>query len=107
MTERKNVKVQIYGKEHSLVSTAAPQATQEYAAYVDSVMRKIGKTAGSTDYTRVAMLALMQVTHELFALRKNSEKESAEAERRLDKLLAEINSHMESGGIQTEIAPGE
>jgi len=103
MTERRNVRIKVYGREYSIVSSAEPDATMEYAAFVDGVMRDIGLKTGATDPNRVAILALLHITHELFSLRAQLKADEDEYERRIDRLLADLTRPISAGGTQTEL----
>jgi len=103
MNDPNTVKIQVYGKEYTIKSPEAPDVTREYATYIDGLMREIGKKTGSLDVNRIAILALLHVTHEFFSLRKKMENNSREYNRKMDELLKEIAASMSKGGIQTEI----
>jgi len=103
MSEKRQVTIQVYGKEYSIVSSADPADTERYAEYIDNIMRDIADATSATDPNRVAILALLQITHELFALKKRNKLDDEEFDTRLEKLLNEINISMSKSGIQTEI----
>ncbi|MGK7345998.1 MAG: cell division protein ZapA [Candidatus Nitrospinota bacterium M3_3B_026] len=105
MTDQNAVRIQVYGKEYTIRSPEDPEVTREYASYIDNLMREVGRKTGSLDVNRVAILALLQITHELFTLRKRVEKDEKEFNRRMDELLKEVTASMSKGGIQTEFPP--
>ncbi|MBI5816123.1 MAG: cell division protein ZapA [Nitrospinae bacterium] len=105
--EPSTVKVNVYGREYPIKSARDPHLTQEYAAFVDAKMKEAGAKSGSFDQMRIAILALMQITHELFTLRAQVEKEGGEYEKRMGRLLEKIESSMSRGGIQTMIGEEE
>ena len=103
MADRKKVTIRVYNKEFSIVSSEEPEVTAQYAAYIDQIMRDIGAKTGSTEEGRVALLALLQITHELFALRKKMASDGELFDKRVEKLLREMDAAMELGGVQTDI----
>ncbi len=107
MGERKSVIIEVYGREYSILSSEEPETTKEYASHIDFVMREIAEKTGSTDHNRVAMLALLQITHELYILKKQAGSDNEEYERRMKKLLGEIDAAIDSRGTQTELAPDD
>ncbi len=107
MSERRTVDIKVYGKQYSIVSSEEPQITSEYAAYIDGVMREIAERTKSTDHNRVAVLALLKITHDLFTLRNQTRAYAEEFDQRMDQLLADINASMDMGGFQTEIVSDE
>lgn len=70
MNDSHTVRISVYGKEYTIKTSEDPSITLEYAEYIDGKMKEIGQKTGSFDPNRVATLALLQITHELFALRK-------------------------------------
>ena len=105
MTDQNTVKIHVYGKEYTIKSPENPEVTTEYAGYIDKLMKEIARKTGSLDMNRIAILALLQVTHELYALRRRVERENLEFDRKMDELGKEIEAYMSKGGIQTEIIP--
>lgn len=75
---RKGTKVKIFGQEYSIKGDGDEEYITELAGYVDDRMRDIFANNKSIDTTKVAMLAAINIAHELFKLRKeNGEKERA------------------------------
>ncbi len=75
---RKGTKVKIFGQEYSIKGDGDEEYITGLAAYVDDRMRDISANNKSIDTTKVAMLAAINIAHELFKLRKeNGEKERA------------------------------
>lgn len=104
MNEQNSVKIHVYGKEYTIKSPQNPEVTKEYAAYIDNLMREVAKKTGSLDTTRIAILALLQVTHELFTLRKKQDADTREFDKKMEELLKEINNSMSKSGVQTEMS---
>lgn len=103
MSESQPVKIKVYGREYTIKSSQDPQVTHDYAAYIDSRIREIAQKSGSFDMNFVTVLTLLQITHELFALKKQADRDGHEYERIMDKLLEKVEASMSKGGVQTKI----
>ena len=104
MNESQPVKIKVYGREYTIKSNQDPQMTRDYATYIDSRIREIAHKSGSFDMNFITVLTLLQITHEFFALKKQTERDSQEYERIMDKLLEKVEVSMSRGGIQTKIS---
>jgi cell division protein ZapA (FtsZ GTPase activity inhibitor) len=103
LSESQPVKIKVYGREYTIKSSQDPQVTRDYAVYIDSRIREIAHKSGSFDMNFITVLTLLQITHELFALKKQVEKDSQEYDRIMDKLLEKVEASMSRGGVQTKI----
>ncbi len=83
-----SVKVTIYGTEYPVKGEADSDYIQEVAAYVDGKMKEVAESLSVKSTTKVAILAALNITDELFQLRGSSENEIEEYEDRLT-LLAD------------------
>jgi cell division protein ZapA len=70
---RSVVRVTIVGEEYSIRSDASADHTRAVAQYVDQAIRKVMATAGVVETQRAAILAMLQITDELFKVRSASE----------------------------------
>ncbi len=61
-----SVTVRIAGEEHTIRSKAKPEYTTRCAEYLDRRMREIKKQIGLVDGHKVAILAALSITDELF-----------------------------------------
>jgi cell division protein ZapA (FtsZ GTPase activity inhibitor) len=103
LSESQPVKIKVYGREYTIKSSQDPQVTRDYAAYIDSRIREIAQKSGSFDMNFITVLTLLQITHELFALRKQTETDAHEYERIMDKLLEKMETSISRGGVQAKI----
>ena len=102
--EGKRVSVTVYGMELSIVSSEEPEKTRQYAEYVDTMMRQIAsRIGGHTDLNRVAVLALLQIAHELFTLREKTDLAGKAYDAKMKKLLRELDAAVSLSGVQTRI----
>ena len=63
---RESVTVSIAGEEHTIRSGAKPEYTARCAAYVDRRFHEIKKQVGLLEGHKVAILAALSITDELF-----------------------------------------
>ena len=74
MSTKKNVvRVNIVGEEYSIRSDASVEHTESVARYVDQAIRRIRSNAPPVESHKVAILAALQITDELFRLRDSSD----------------------------------
>jgi cell division protein ZapA len=96
---RNSVTVEIAGERHVLRSDAPPEYTHAVAAHVDATIRSLGPAA-SLEPQRMAVLAAMVITDELFRAREELRALQEEVERRAS-LLAD---RLERAGEEREPA---
>lgn len=85
-SQRKSVTVEIAGEKHVLRSDAPAEYTHAVAAHVDSTIRAL--TAGSSlEPHRIAILAALFITDELFRVRGELRELREEVERRSSVLV--------------------
>ena len=69
--EQNVVRVTIYGHEYTVRAVADPEYIKQVAEYVDERMRETElNLGGSQSATRIAILAAMSITDELFTERR-------------------------------------
>ena len=66
---RTSVRVTIFGDEYAIRSDATPAHTREVAEYVDRTIRHVLSAGTVVETHKVAILAALQITDELFRLR--------------------------------------
>ena len=93
MPEESNlVKVSIFGQEYTVKAPADPAYIQSIAEYVNSKMKEVQDelpTAQSS--TRIAILASMNITDELFNIRKTKENVKSEVDAKISSLVELID----------------
>ncbi len=103
MSESWNVKIEVYGKEFTIKTSEDPETTREYARFIDERMKDISHKTGTFDPARISTLALLQITHELFALKGQMESDEKEFAARTKSLLRKFDSIIHQKGIQGEL----
>ena len=93
MSEENNqVKISIFGQEYSVKAPADPEYIKKIAQYLDEKMREVQSGFSSTQSsTRIAILAGMNITDELFTARQSGEIDSSEAEQKISSLIELID----------------
>lgn len=84
-----SVTVEIAGERHVIRSEAAPEYTQAVAAHVDSTIRTLSP-GNILDPHRVAILASLVITDELFRVRRELQGLRDEVERRTASLAERL-----------------
>jgi len=70
-SEKKVVKVRIFGQEYSIRATTDEAHTRECAALVDSKMAEIQRSAPSSlNASQIAILAAMNISNELMSAKR-------------------------------------
>ena len=93
MSEANNqVKISIFGQEYSVKAPADPDYIKKIAQYLDEKMREVQSGFSSTQSsTRIAILAGMNITDELFTAKQSGEIESSDAEQKISSLIELID----------------
>ena len=96
MTEESNqVKISIFGQEYSVKAPADPDYIKKIAEYLDDKMREVQSGFSTTQSsTRIAILAGMNITDELFTARQSDESDSTEVEEKISSLIELIDDSL-------------
>ncbi len=93
MQEKKqSVKVNIFGEDYPIKGDADAAYIQEVAGYVDQKMKEVCERMSNKLPLRVAVLAAMSITDELFKERTDRDKELLGVEERSQSLLEQLES---------------
>ena len=87
------IRVNIFGSEYTLVSDSDENYVKEIAQYIDEKMRVIDKNHSIKSTAKVAILAALNITEELFQERLYRQKlldQLDEEAKRLNRGLAEV-----------------
>jgi cell division protein ZapA len=71
-SKRTSVRISIVGEEYSIRSNETPEHTRAVAEYVDAAIRRVISSGGTVETHRAAILAMLQITDELFKARASS-----------------------------------
>ena len=88
--ENRSVTVRIAGEEHAIRSSAEPDYTKLCAEYVDERIDYIKKQVGALEGHKMAILAALSITDELFQARDGSEEIGGRIAQRISELAARL-----------------
>ena len=96
MSEESNqVQISIFGQEYFVKAPADPDYIKKIAEYLDEKMREVQSGFSTTQSsTRIAILAGMNITDELFNFRQSGESENTEVEQKLSSLIELIEESL-------------
>ena len=96
MSEESNqVQISIFGQEYSVKAPADSDYIKKIAEYLDAKMREVQSGFTTTQSsTRIAILAGMNITDELFNSRQSGESENTEVEQKLSSLIELIEESL-------------
>jgi cell division protein ZapA len=93
MTEKKqSVKVNIFGEDYPIKGDADADYIREVASYVDQKMKEVSERLSNKLPLRVAVLAAMSITDELFKERGDKEETLLGVEEKSQSLLEQLDS---------------
>ena len=89
MSEDNNqVKISIFGQEYSVKAPADPEYIKKIAKFLDGKMREVQSGFSTTQSsTRIAILAGMNITDELFNARQSGESTDNDTEQKISSLI--------------------
>ena len=95
--KRESVTVSIAGEEHTIRSNAEPEYTTRCAAYVDRRFHEIKKQVGLLEGHKVAILAALSITDELFQAQDTQEQSGSQIAERVNALAARLEDTVSGG----------
>ena len=89
MSEENNqVQISIFGQEYSVKAPADPEYIKKIAEFLDEKMREVQSGFSTTQSsTRIAILAGMNITDELFNARQSGDLNSNDVEQKISSLI--------------------
>ena len=86
--ESNQVSISIFGQEYSVKAPADPEYIKKIGEYLDGKMREVQAGFTTTQSsTRIAILAAMNITDELFSSRQSSGSVDSEVEEKISTLI--------------------
>ena len=93
--ESNQVKISIFGQEYSVKAPADETYIKKIAEYLDEKMREVQSGFSTTQSSRrIAILAGMNITDELFTGKQSRESDSSEAEEKISSLIELIDESL-------------
>lgn len=93
------VEVTIFGKQYTVRGEADAEYIQRLADYVDGQMRVISQSMTTATPSKIAVLAALNIAHQLFQSERDRLEGEAEVERRALGLLESIEHHLDSQSL--------
>lgn len=93
--EKSAVTVRIGGEDHVIRANVEPEYTRRCAQLVDDRINEIRNQLGLIESHKVAILAALSITDELFRARSETEEQWDEAARRTDALTRKLTLKLE------------
>ena len=86
--ENNQVQISIFGQEYSVKAPADPEYIKKIAEFLDEKMREVQSGFSTTkSSTRIAILAGMNITDELFNSRQSGDSKNNDAEQKISSLI--------------------
>ena len=98
--QRHSVRIALGGTELTVSSEHTPEETREVAAYFDAVLARIRSSVPSADAHRVALLAGLAITDELFQARAGDAAQAARLLGMTDRLARLVPAAKRGGGAK-------
>jgi cell division protein ZapA len=80
------IQVEIYGQSYQIKAGADPEYIQKIAGYVDLKMKEIASVMPTVDSLKIAVLAALNITEELFQFKRMKQDTDRELEQRAQKI---------------------
>lgn len=93
-TAMKTIEVEIFGQRYVLTGDADEEYVRRCAHYVDTQLRVLAQGMKTATRARLAILAALNITHQLFQAERARQEEHAELERRTSSLVASIEEQL-------------
>ncbi len=91
------VTVRIAGEEHTIRSNAEPEYTTRCAAHVDQRIHEIKRQVGILEGHKIAILAALSITDELFQALDTQERSGSQTAERVNALAARLEDAISDG----------
>lgn len=95
------ITVTIYGQEYAVRSDGDAEYVQKIAAYLDGRMREVARSSNQVTSLRVAILAALNITDELFRERESGHGEAQALRARAESLAGRLEEIILDQGLDT------
>lgn len=95
------LKVNIFGTDYPVRGTTDPEYILRVARYVDRKMREVDEAAAGRPVLKVAILAALNITDELFRERESKERPIRDYEERVQRLSEELAAVLGEQSVAT------
>jgi cell division protein ZapA len=91
----KTIEVEIFGERYALRAEADEEYVRRCANYVDTQLRVLAQGMKTATRAKLAVLAALNITHQLFQAERARQDDEAELERRTRSLVESIEEQLE------------
>ncbi len=91
----KTIEVEVFGHRFSLQGEGDEAYFHELAEYVDGQMRTLATQTRTSTPTKLAILAAINITDQLFRQQRQENSGASEMERRAEMLVEVIDEHLD------------
>lgn len=91
----KTIEVDIFGQRYTIKGDTDDAYVKRVAAYVDAQMQQLAGGMKTATPTKVAVLAAINIAHQLFQTEQRCEQGEADVERRALCLMESIDEHLQ------------
>ena len=92
----KTIQVEVFGQRLNLQGEGDEAYFHELAGYVDAQMRKLAQQTPTSTPTKLAILAAINITDQLFRQERQRQSGDSELERRAQALVETIEKYFET-----------
>ncbi|WP_447979187.1 cell division protein ZapA [Candidatus Nitrospira bockiana] len=93
----KTTEVDICGQRYTIKGDADEDYVRRLAAHVDAQMRAVAKGMKTVTASKLAVLAAINITHQLFESEQVRKQGEADLDRRATSLMESIEEHLQVG----------
>jgi cell division protein ZapA len=90
----RTVEIEIYGQRYLLKGEADPEYIQRLAGYVDGQMRELSRLMKTATPSKLAVLAAINIAHQLFEAEKLRQQDEADVDQRAVYLMESIEEQL-------------
>ncbi len=88
---KKQTEVRIFGQTYTIAGEGDEKYVSDLARYVDNKMKGLSKSAKNVPPNKLALLAAVNITHELFKLREEKETKDRVVETKTKDMIERID----------------
>ena len=88
--------VEIYGQTYNVRADGERAYVQELARYVDGKMREVAERVPTVDPTKIAILAALNISDDLYQLERRNQGDPANAKSRVERLIRKLDDALEA-----------
>jgi len=93
-------RVSIFGDTYNIRTQTDPEYTRKVAEYVNQTMQAVKKSLSLQDVHKIAILAAMSITDELFQTKREKEIRDEELELKFNSMIQLLDSYLERSRSQ-------